>query len=186
MRYPFKRILVTVIALALVVALAACGSNKTSGGGSAGKGYNQTDVAFVANMAPHHMAGVELGRLAASKGVNAKVKSIGQAIDTTQTSELGKLNGFLKTFGGAQPKMLPPVDERGMMDTKKLTATSGQDFDRTWLDVISAHHGAAIQMAQIEVAGGQYGPAKSLAKSIISTQSRELSEFNKLSTQLEK
>ncbi len=186
MRYLFKRVLVTATVLAVAVALAACGSKKASAGGSVGKGYNQTDVAFVANMAPHHMAGVDLGRLAASKGVNAKVKSIGQAIDTTQSSELRKLNGFLKTFGDAQPQMLPPVDERGMMDTEKLAAASGPNFDRKWLDVISAHHGAAIQMAQIEVAGGQYGPAKSLAQSIISTQSRELSEFNQLSKQLEK
>jgi len=182
MRYRSRQILITATALVLAAALAACGSSKKTGAG-AGKGYNQTDVAFVANMAPHHMAGVELGRMAASKGVNAKVKSIGESIDTTQTAELGKLTGFLKTFG-AQPQMLPAVDARGMLDTKKLDAASGRDFDRKWLEVISSHHGAAIQMAQIEVAGGQYGPAKALARAIIATQTRELTEFNTLNIQL--
>ena len=47
MRYRSRQILITATALVLAAALAACGSSKKTGA-DAGKGYNQTDVAFVA------------------------------------------------------------------------------------------------------------------------------------------
>lgn len=185
MRRTLKLSGIAVLLLALAVAVGACGSS--SGGSSSGsaKTFNQTDAAFAANMTPHHMSGVALGRMAVQKGVNPTVKSIGQNIVDAQTREVGTLRGFLKTFG-AKAAMTPPIDERDTMDMAKLRAATGAEFDRMWLDVISGHHSAAIQMAQIEKAGGRYPKATQLASSIIKTQSGELTKFNQLAAQLSK
>ena len=71
-----------------------------------------------------------------------------------------------------------------MIDMEKLRAASGTDFDGLWLDVISAHHMGAIQMALMEENGGAYGPAVKLAASIVESQSAQMEEFNALTRAL--
>ncbi len=176
--------LLTVSALGL----SACGSNddeKSSGGADADQSYNQTDEAFAANMLPHHEGGVKLGEMAVKKGVDPKVKSIGQDIVDAQTRESETLRRFLRDFGGVSPVMPAPIEERDMMDMKKLEEASGQGFDRLWLEVIGGHHAAAIQMAEIEKTGGKSPQAKKLATSIVDTQSSELTQFNVLLKKME-
>lgn len=165
--------------LVLAALLGACGGGQNTANGG-GKEFNQTDVAFVQNMLPHHMGGVKLGELAVKKGVNPQVKSIGQDIVNAQTQEAKTLQAMLKTFGASEQSMPGPIDERDKRDMAKLEKASGQEFDRMWLEVISGHHSAAIQMAQIEVGGGAYPQTKELASSIVETQTKELTQFNKL------
>lgn len=172
-------------AVLLAVTVGGCGGSSGAKRSGASRNFNQTDVAFAANMTPHHMSGVELGRLAVQKGVNPTVKRIGQDIVTAQTREVGTLRSFLRTFR-AQPAMSGPIDQRDRMDMAKLRKASGAEFDRMWLDVISGHHAAAIQMAELEKAGGRYPQTKQLADSIITTQSRELTNFNRLAVQSSK
>lgn len=80
--------------------------------------------------------------------------------------------------------MPEPIHEREMIDMEKLRAASGTDFDRLWLDVISAHHMGAIQMAFMEENGGANEPAMKLAASIVESQSAQLDEFNALTRAL--
>lgn len=61
-----------------------------------------------------------------------------------------------------------------------LKTASGAKFDKLWLDVISAHHSAAIQMAEIEKRAGKLPEAKRLSESITQSQSEELMRFNTL------
>ncbi|MGI8595127.1 MAG: DUF305 domain-containing protein [Solirubrobacteraceae bacterium] len=174
-----KWLLVLTLLMASTLGLSACGSNDDE------KSYNQTDAAFAANMLPHHEGGVKLGEMAVKKGVDPKVKSLGQDIVAAQTRESETLQGFLRDFGGVSPVMPAPIEERDMMDMKKLAAASGQEFDLLWLEVISGHHSAAIQMAEIEKTGGKSPEAKKLATSIIDTQSSELTQFSALLKQME-
>ena len=184
-----KWFLLVAVAVMSSLALSACGDDdkKTSGNSSADaqRSYNQTDAAFAANMLPHHEGGVELGKLAVDKGVDPKVKSLGQDIVDAQTRETKTLEEFLTDFGGASPVMPEAIEARDMMGMEKLKAASGKEFDLLWLDVISGHHSAAIQMAEIEKTGGKSPEATKLATSIIETQSRELQQFNSLLKQME-
>lgn len=186
-----RRLAVLVLGAALT--LSACGGSSSSAGASGASApsasseasstptsaFNQTDVAFIAGMTPHHMGGIELGMLAADKGVDPAIKELGSGIKTKQTSELTTLQGLLTKYG-AQPDMVMPIDVRDKRDMAKLKAASGPAFDMLWLEVISGHHSAAIQMAKIELAGGQDPEATALATAIIAQQTKELTEFNAL------
>lgn len=187
MRRTRRSSLIAATLVAVSVGLGACGSDDEKEGSAApaSKAFNQTDAAFAANMAPHHKEGIELGKLAVEKGVNPQVKSIGQDIVDAQSREEETLKGFLATFGDVEPAMAAPIEERGMAEMAELEQASGAAFDKLWLDVIGGHHASAIQMADIEKAGGRFPQAKQLAESIISTQTRELAQFNKLSEELE-
>lgn len=172
------------VALALMSALlAGCGSDESDSADS-GSPSSGTDAAFAASMTAHHMGGVELGQLAVDKAVDPEIKRIGQDIVDAQTSELELLESKLTELG-AEASMPGPIEERDMMDMAALEAASVPEFDRLWLDVISAHHSAAIQMAEIEMAGGEDPELTELAGEIIDTQSRELTQFNELIAQME-
>lgn len=136
-----------------------------------------TDVAFVANMLPHHKGGIELGKLAETKGMDARVKKLGTAIAAKQTEELAVLQGLAQRLGSS-PVMPPEVEARDKRDMAKLQALNGAAFDAAWLEVISGHHSAAIQMADIEQSAGQDTQTTALAADIVTTQRRELGEFN--------
>ena len=192
----------TILAVALsALVLGACGSDEESDTSASdetsSESYNATDAAFVASMLPHHEGGIELGQLAVEKGVDPKVKSIGQDIVDAQTQEVGQLEAMLERFGGMEGMegmsgmegmegmMASEIAERDEMDLEALNQASGAEFDQMWLDVISAHHAAAVQMAMIEQEGGEDPEATDLAGSIVETQLRELGEFNDLVEQME-
>lgn len=101
-----------------------------------------------------------------------------------QTREVGTLRGLLKKYGGAAPTMPGPISGRDQMDLKRLRQLSGAAFDRMWLEVISGHHTAAIQMAGIEKAGGGDPTTRKLAAAVASSQLRQLSLFNRLAMQM--
>ena len=165
---------------ALTLAVSGCGGDDDKNAATDAKGaYNQTDAAFVASMIHHHEGGVELGKLAAEKGVDPRVKQLGEGIVEEQAKEIKTLERLLRETKA--PNIMPAaIAERDKADMMALDAASGAMFDELWLDVISAHHSAAIQMAEIEKRAGKLPEAKQLSESITKSQSAELTRFNAL------
>jgi uncharacterized protein (DUF305 family) len=72
---------------------------------------------------------------------------------------------------------------KGMMsaaDMKMLDKASGAEFDKMFLTMMIKHHEGAIAMARDEQAKGLYGPAKTLAASIVSSQSAQIATMRSL------
>jgi uncharacterized protein (DUF305 family) len=177
-----KRPLMALPAALVVIALVAagCGGDDGSSGGSAEADFNGTDVSFAAMMVPHHEHGVEMAELAVEKASEPKVRDLAERIAATQEEEIGELKGYLDTFG-EKPAMPPPAAMTLMEDgAAKLEMASGAEFDRMFLEMMSAHHASAVQMAQMEIAGGGFADAKQLAESISTTQLEEISEMRGL------
>ena len=71
----------------------------------------------------------------------------------------------------------------GMMtdaDMAALTKASGAAFDRMFLTMMIKHHEGAITMAKDEQAKGSATPAKTLAGTIITAQTSEISAMRGL------
>ncbi|MGW2638164.1 DUF305 domain-containing protein [Streptomyces sp. NPDC001348] len=81
---------------------------------------------------------------------------------------------------------MPGMDHSGMpgmMDGKdmdKLEKASGADFDTMFLTMMVEHHRGAVEMATTEKTKGRYGPARSMADDIVTGQTAEIAEMNKL------
>lgn len=178
------RLLTAVLVLGLMAAGIAFAQGNSDGTDARSPRANGTDRMFVTLMTPHHEGGVQLGRMAAEKGTDPRVVRLGRAIVKEQSAEIGRLRSWATRLG-VKPAMPEPIEKRDMIDMRKLRAASGGEFDRMWLDVISAHHAAAIQMALMERAGGRYRPAVRLATSIVASQSAQLRQFNALTRELE-
>ena len=80
---------------------------------------------------------------------------------------------------GARSGMAMP----GMMsDTQmqQLTAATGAEFDRLFLQLMIMHHQGAIEMADTEIAQGSNPAALALAESIKTSQTAEITEMQQL------
>jgi uncharacterized protein (DUF305 family) len=143
-------------------------------------------------MIPHHRQAVEMSALAASRAESAEVKSLAKEISKAQQPEIEKLSGWLKDWG----KKVPGAHEghgghhmHGMMtpqDMAELKKSSGKDFDRGFLTMMTAHHEGAVQMSRTEEADGSSPQAKKLAGDIRRAQTREIKEMRELLKELKK
>ncbi|MBA4864653.1 DUF305 domain-containing protein [Streptomyces sp. PSKA54] len=188
-------------AAAAALALAACGG---SGDGSAGHNghtatspsasapaspgrHNAADVAFAKGMIPHHRQAVEMADLAPSRAQSAEVKKLAEDIKKAQDPEIKTMSGWLTSWGeevpaeSAMDHSMHGAD--GMMtaeEMEQLKDSSGQAFDTAFMEMMIKHHKGAVQMAKTEQADGAYEPAKKMAGAIITSQTAEITQMNKL------
>ncbi|MFF4401041.1 DUF305 domain-containing protein [Streptomyces sp. NPDC001480] len=172
-------------------------SPKASATATAGA-HNVQDVSFAQGMIPHHQQALEMARLAAGRASSAKVKDLAARIEKAQDPEIRAMSGWLKSWdekvpasGGSMGSM-PGMDHSahaggsgmsGMMDDKemeKLKKASGAGFDTMFLTMMVEHHRGAVEMATTEKTKGRYGPATAMADDIVTGQTAEITEMNKL------
>jgi len=68
----------------------------------------------------------------------------------------------------------------GMMseaDMRQLGLSKDEDFDFAFLDMMTAHHQGAIEMATTELRDGSLPEVKQLAQQIIDAQQAEIDQF---------
>ncbi len=85
------------------------------------------------------------------------------------------------TPGCMTPSGMPRMP--GMMssaDMARLTAATGKDFDKQFLQMMIVHHTGAIQMARAEQAYGSNPDVKALAGRIIKDQQAEIATMQKM------
>ncbi|SEE37432.1 Uncharacterized conserved protein, DUF305 family [Streptomyces sp. 2231.1] len=157
--------------------------------------HNGQDVSFVLGMIPHHRQAVAMADLAPSRAKSQRVKDLAAKIKQAQDPEINTMSGWLKAWGekvphagtsGMDHSSMPGMDHSstpGMMsgdDMGKLKDLSGDSFDEAFVQMMVSHHRGAIEMAKTEQAKGAYGPATTMAKSIVTSQSAEIAEMNKI------
>ncbi|MGI5376870.1 DUF305 domain-containing protein [Streptomyces sp. CA-251387] len=205
-----RRAALAVTAATAALVLAACGgdnggsdsgaaakesatSSADSTAGASADAHNDQDVSFAQGMIPHHQQAVEMAEMAADRASSAQVKDLAARIRKAQDPEIETMSGWLKAWGEDVPLAMPGMDHSGghsggsgmagMMDQKdmdELMKASGKAFDTMFLTMMVEHHEGAVEMATTEKEKGQYGPATDLADAIITAQTAEIQEMNKL------
>ncbi|MER5865954.1 DUF305 domain-containing protein [Kitasatospora sp. NPDC002040] len=182
--------------------LTACGGSGGHGGHAAapaapttstasGQAYNAADVAFAQGMIPHHRQALEMAELAAGRASAAEVKQLAAAIRAAQDPEIATMSGWLTGWGQQVPQPGAAgahaghggAGAAGMMTEAELASlkdATGAAFDTAFLKLMVAHHTGAVRMAEEERANGGYAPAKELAGAVISGQSAEIEQMNRL------
>src|SRR3712207_1451330 len=151
-------------------------SARTSAGAEAD--HNAADVAFTSGMIPHHVQAIAMSELATGRAADPRVEDLAARIEAAQTPEIETLSGWLQQWG-AESRM-GDTDHGGMggmmsgQDMHALTATSGAEFDRLFLQQMVVHHQGAVEMARTEIADGQSPDVIALAESIRDSQTDEI------------
>lgn len=185
---------------ALTLGLSACGSNDPStvtrpGTGSSTAGeeisaeHNDADITFINDMSPHHKAALAMAELADDRAENDDVKALAARIVDAQDPELERMKEMAEAWdvelaadgghsmgGGGGTEM--------DADAAMLEPLSGAEFDRKFLELMTAHHEGALPMAQAELDSGKNPQAKQLAQEILDTQTAEIEEMTTLVSQL--
>ncbi|MGI5451780.1 DUF305 domain-containing protein [Streptomyces sp. CA-249302] len=189
-----RRAGLTATAVTAALVLAACGNDgdsasSSSSAASSAAAHNEQDMAFAQGMIPHHQQALEMAKLAADRASSAKVKDLAARIEKAQDPEIQTMNGWLKSWGQDMSSSMPGMGQSadsgmaGMMDSKDMShleKMSGTGFDTMFLTMMVDHHKGAVAMATTEKNKGEYGPATSMAADIVTAQTAEITEMNKL------
>jgi uncharacterized protein (DUF305 family) len=173
-----------VLGLLAVVLLGACNQGAPpQGSGSATAAPNDADLTFTQNMIPHHQQALEMARLVDTHTKRPQLRTLADEITVSQGQEVTLMQGWLKRWG--KPTAPEGVDHGAMhmpgmiseADMRQLMIVKNRDFDLLFVDMMTAHHQGAIEMATTELRDGSLPEVKRLAQQIIDAQQGEIDQL---------
>ncbi len=147
---------------------------------------NGIDRAYVDDMIPHHVAAVEMARLALTQGESEYIRALGASIIRSQNAEIATMRAMsakLRLAGIGAVDMRLSQAQMGMdHDMSHLAGIS--PFDVPFVDMMIPHHQGAITMSNVLFARGVGRRTRALAEQIVSAQTREILAMREFRRQL--
>ena len=132
---------------------------------------NSKDRDFVMDAAMGGLMEVELGQLAAQKGMSDAVKQFGQRM----VDDHGKANTELMTLATSKGITLPTaIDDKHRQDVTKLSAMSGADFDRAYSKMMLKDHEKDVSEFEKQSMKGTDPDVKAFASKTLPTLQEHL------------
>ena len=150
----------------------------------AGPRYNAADVRFVTMMIPHHVQALQLAELVPDRAGSPQVIALAERIGARQQPEVKVLDAWLQARkldrspdqgSGRDHRTMPGMQSAKAIAT--LTATTGTAFDRMYVEMMTAHHQGAIEMAQEVLVTGLDQQVGELARNIAFEQAVEINRM---------
>ncbi|MEK0415459.1 MAG: hypothetical protein RL352_856 [Actinomycetota bacterium] len=187
----------SLMAVALVAVLAACGSNSsdTAGGSDATTAsttatntFNDADVMFAQMMIPHHEQAIEMSDMALdpTMGASEEILDLAAQIKDAQDPEITQMKNLLMAWNkpeAADSGMDHSSMMSGMMSSDEMAELGkkmGKDFDVAWAEAMIAHHEGAIEMANTVLDDGTNADIRALAQAVIKGQQAEIETLRSL------
>jgi uncharacterized protein (DUF305 family) len=187
----------SLMAVALVAVLAACGSNSsdTAGGSDATTAsttatntFNNADVMFAQMMIPHHEQAIEMSDMALdpTMGASEEILDLATQIKDAQDPEITQMKNLLMAWNkpeAADSGMDHSSMMSGMMSSDEMAELGkkmGKDFDVAWVEAMIAHHEGAIEMANTVLDDGTNADIRALAQAVIKGQQAEIETLRSL------
>jgi uncharacterized protein (DUF305 family) len=184
----------------MTTSAAASTPSTSAGGDTQASAHNDADVLFAQGMIPHHQQAIEMSdMLLAKQGIDPGVVSLANQIKVAQGPEIQQMQGWLADWGvatttapgGGMPGMpghdMGDMGGEGMMSEQDMAAlrdAQGAEASKLFLTQMIEHHRGAITMAQTEVDKGQFSPAVEMARSIITSQQKEIDTMQQMLSSL--
>ena len=152
---------------------------------------NESDLTYVVGMIAHHRQAVEMTALAPDRAANETVRGLASRIHDTQGPEIGAMEQWQKQFATnaeqhGHSSALPHVDHASMpgmasaADLEALKASTGGEFDKLFVRLMTAHHKGALTMAEGVLAKGVDVRVEEMAADVIATQTDEINRMQTL------
>jgi putative membrane protein len=140
-----------------------------------------SDTTFASKAAVGGMAEVALGKMAASKGTDSKVKDFGNMM----VMDHGKANAELMSIAKAKNIVLPAgLDAEHQAKSGSLSKLSGKDFDKGYVAVMIEGHKKTLALMQSEAANGKDTELKAFAAKTAPVVQMHLTEILKIQSGL--
>lgn len=163
------------------------------------------DAGFARDMSVHHSQAVEMAMLVDDRTADPGVKVLASDIALTQQEQIGRMKGWLVSWGllptGSRPAMrwmtdadhgghsgsasalLPDGRMPGMAsqtDLDTLRARTGRPAEVLFLQLMVAHHRGGIPMAEHAAGSADTAGVRELARAIAAGQTAEVKVLEKM------
>ena len=148
---------------------------------SEGSGFGAAEIMFAQMMIPHHQQAVEMAELVPRRSENPEILQLAKDIAAEQEPEIQQMQRWLDE-AGAPSHMDHDMNMAGMLseeELEQLANSSGDEFDRLFLEGMIKHHEGAIEMAKM-ILDSENEEAKALAEAIVSSQTAEIELMKEL------
>jgi uncharacterized protein (DUF305 family) len=198
-RNPLRTALLAVIGVGLVLLGGGLAVALGIGRGPEAPAADSVDVGFSRDMAAHHLQGVEMANVALDRSTDAAVRGLAFDIGTTQTNQVGRMQGWLAFWGhsptggdvmawmgdgsgdggghaGHDTSASDGVLMPGMATEEELAGLrelSGTEFDVEFLRLMTRHHQGGLDMAVYAAEHGETSVVRDLATAIADSQTAE-------------
>lgn len=166
-------------ALALAATEVRTGAQNSNGDMHAGHGTAgmSADAKFAMAAAMGGMEEVEMGRLAAEKGASDEVRQFGQRM----VDDHSKANQELMQIASSKGMTLPTaLDPKHQADMQKISALSGEAFDKAYVKMMVKDHKKDVGEFQKESTRGADPEIKAFATSTLPTLQEHLQMIQRI------
>jgi putative membrane protein len=140
-----------------------------------------SDTTFASKAAISGMAEVALGKMAASKGTDSKIKDFGKMM----VMDHGKANAELMSIAKSKNIMLPAaLDAEHQAKSDSLSKLTGRDFDKGYVQVMIEGHKKTLALMQTEASNGKDAELKAFAAKTAPIVQMHLTEITKIQSGL--
>lgn len=161
----------------------------------------ELDRHFIEMMIPHHEDAVEMAKLSLSRAQHPEIKKLAATIKTDQTREIEQMQIWYKKWYGTEVPVASTTGmgmmgrhhfmssgggmetgQRGMsmhpdMKMNLDTLKDAANFDQAFLRKMIPHHQMAVMMSQMVLNKATHPEIRSLAQSIIKSQTKEIEQM---------
>lgn len=192
------RVVLAVVAVAALVLGALAGALLARQPALTAAPEGSVDAGFARDMQAHHAQAVDLAVLVRDRSTDEEVRTVALDILLTQQNQIGQMAGWLSTWGlpaaasdapmawmtgGEHGHGASATESAGYAampgwvsreDLARLTAATGAEADRLFLQLMIPHHQGGVEMAEYAVEHAQRPQVVALAQNIVTSQEREL------------
>lgn len=163
-------------------------------------GDDGVDAGFARDMSEHHAQAVQMSLLVMQRTEDPDVRRLATDIATTQANQQGMMSAWLGEWGlpmaraGERMTWMSGHDHDDMHlpdgvvmpgmaspeEISRLTDAQGQAAEILYLQLMTTHHIAGVEMAEAAVAGGSEPRLLSLAGAMVDAQRFEISLMHDL------
>ncbi len=173
--------------VAFVLATAVAGGaqnanpNSNTNSGNHSSGSMSSDSKFAMEAAMGGLMEVELGRVAAQKGASDEVRQFGQRM----VDDHSKANEQLMQVASSKGMTLPTaLDAKHQAEMQKLSALSGEQFDKEYVKMMLKDHKKDVGEFQKEASRGADADIKSFAATALPTLQEHLQMIQRISDKM--
>jgi uncharacterized protein (DUF305 family) len=156
---------------------------------------NAVDIGFLQDMRTHHEQAVYLGLYYLSlENTDPELRVLAREIVFGQGIDIGRMIQLLRLYGATETNesdtamtwMNEPTPNERMpglaseADIDKLLASSGDDANKLFVDLMVAHHQGGIHMAEYALDHANEIEVRRFANAMIQSQSGEIEELQAL------
>ena len=172
------------IVLAVTLGLNACSGNRSVEAARderRQRAVTPAEQEFMIKAAQSNLAEIDMARIAKQKTQNDDVKDFANMIESDHTSALEDLADLMQNNGMSPSNALSP-DAKA--DIEKITALSGDEMDREFVNAMVTDHQKAIGMFRDQLNIAQSPDVRKYAERVLAILEMHLEKAQKLQSKL--